>query len=393
MATAGRAASSPAPASDAAGRLREAAFVRFAVRADGDALAATGLLATGCVAAGVPFQARVVRGWESRRPAAADDATAVGVGTDAPAADLTIPSERGPARRHAFETARELGAEPDPILALAGAFAATDSTAVVESVAGDVLAAARERGLVERRPGVAAPVADATDGLAHTTLAHAPFSGEADAARAAVEGIDADGDGSNRADERSDEHYRRVGSLLALSVAGSESTPRAAAAVERALRPHAIADGEPFATVGGYADVLGALARDAPGVGLALALGSDAERAALDAWRDHAGRAHAAIRAATTARYDGLFVARLPAAAPVATAARLLRDFRSPEPVVLTVTEERAAAAACTEAAVGESMTVAASARDGTGSGDDRRGEACFEGSGDEFVAAFREAR
>ncbi|WP_135828306.1 serine/threonine-protein kinase [Halorussus halobius] len=384
----------PAPAaSDAAAALREAGFVRVLARADGDCLAAAGLLARACGARDVPYQVRVGRFGETLADADPDDDASdadatVGVGLD-PSADVHLPGEATPTSVIAFDAARELDATPDPMLALAGVVAAERPPGAGETA--HVLEAAREAG-VERRPGVGVPTDDLADGLAHSTLAHADYSGDPDAAQAALAELDLPVD--------LDESARRtVAAEYALAVAGDEAaTDRAAEAVERALAPHAVgADRESganaFATVEGYADVLAAVARERPGTGVALALGHDVRADALDAWRAHAERAHATLREGTTGRYDGLFALRTDDA-PVETVARLVRDFRSPEPVALVVTESAAAAAAVEAADVGAAMTEAAAEVGGRGGGTARRGYARFdaETAAREFLAAFREA-
>jgi hypothetical protein len=381
-------------ASDVAGLLAGAEFVRLLARADGDCLAGAGLLARACAQRGVPYQVRVGRFGEtladpeSDESADADDAT-VGVGLD-PAADAHLPTETTPASVTAYDAARELDASPDPVLALAGVTAAGHPPGASESA--HVLEAARARGL-EGRPGVGMPTEDLADGLAHSTLAHADYSGDAEAAQAALAelGLPA---------ELDDSAHQRVASEFALAVAGADSaTDRAAASVERALRPDAVAGGDdtPFATVEGYADVLEAVARERPGSGVALALGHDARADALDAWRDHAQQAHAALREGTTGRYDGLFALRTESA-PVETVARLLLDFRSPEPMALVVADAEAAAASVESADggdVGTAIAEAAAAVGGTGGGTPRRGYARFDPETDakEFLSAFREAR
>ena len=382
MAVAGR-SGEQAAASSLADALREAAFVRLLAAPDGDALAATGLFARALTERATPFQASVVRTERPTNESVDDtadetDTTTVRVGHDGPAA-LTLTDR--PASETAFEACRELGTEPDPVLALAGTFAASD---IEGSAAFDV---ARERGHIEQRPGISAPVEDVADGLAHTTLAHAPFSGDREAAAAALD---------SRRFGTGDDGHRRVASLLVLSVLGMEhSTPRAATAIERALEPYAIVDGEragpQFGTVGGYADVLCASAHEQPGVGLALALGHDAREAALSAWRTHAKRAHAALGSERTERHRNLFVVHVTAGTPLSTTARLLCEFRSPEPVALVCTESAAAVAAAEDADIGRRTGAAATTAGGTGDGSARRGRARFEDS-EEFVAALREA-
>jgi len=361
----------PTPAtspSDLAGSLREAAFVRLVSGATGEALAATGLLARALD--DTPFQASVVRPFEDPDRTTEADLT-VAVGRAQSAADVAL-TDRAAAT--AFETARELGTA-DPALALAGTIAAGE-------VDGTVAEAATQAGL-ERRPGVAVPVADLADGLAHSTLFVAPFSGEADAARAAMADLDVDPDGTP-----SDDDGRRLASLVALAVT-EDAPPRAADAVQRALRP---AVGGPFETVGGYADVLDAVARERPGTAVALALGHEVVREdALDAWRTHARRAHEAVADATTGRYDGLFVARGDAM-PTGTVARLFADFRAPEPVTLVVTDGEAAVRATDGRDVAAPTRAAADAVGGDAAGTGDRARARFDVSTADFIEAFREA-
>ncbi len=417
MSTTGRPAEA-APAASVAAALRDAEFVRLVACADGDALAATGLLAGALTDAGVPFQAGVARtgGAVSRRLDAADgQPLAVGVdatGADADAADAdatdttTLVREDHSASITAFEAARELGADPDPVLALAGAFAAGQRPG--EGDTAPLLEAATDAGSVERSPGVVVPTDDAANGLAHSTLLHGAFSGRpdeaeelvADARAGAEEESDgdstADGDAPGEDDTPADpldteSGRRRLASLVAVETAGDDTaSERAAVAIERALRPHATPDG-PFATLGGYAEILDALAREQPGTGVALALGGDCRTAALSAWRDHARRAHEGLREATTGRYDGLFVARVEEA-PVETTARLLADFRSPEPAVLVVADGEAAVVARPDAAAPiDPMWEAAESLDGDASVGPRGGYATFDGEADAFVTAFRE--
>ncbi len=395
-------------ASDVAGGLREADFVRLLARADGDCLAAAGLLARACADRATPYQVRVGRFGETladadaadsdRDDSATDDSadsgdTTLAVGLD-PAADVHLSADETPASVTAYDAVEELGATPNAALALAGVVAAGRPAGAGESA--HILERARGAGL-SRRPGVGVPTDDLVDGLAHSTLAHADYSGDSEAVQATLAelGLPA---------ELDDEAHRAVSSEFALAVTGAEgATDRAAESVERALRPHAIpgagSDEEspdalaPFATVEGYADVLEAVARERPGAGIALALGHDARADALDAWRDHGERAHGVLREATTGRYDGLFALRTDDA-PVETVARLLRDFRSPEPTALVVTDSEAAAAAVERSAVGAAMTEAAQAVGGTGGGTPSRGYARFDPETDakEFLTAFREA-
>ena len=373
---------------DLVATLTEAPFVRVAPRADGDAIAAAGLLLRALDERSIPFQARAV---VPTADPPTDEAT-VPIGF----ADGPFAGER-PASAEAADLVRELGSEPDMALALAGCHAA----GIVPSAAGlDVP--------FERHEGVGIPTADPTDGLAHSTLVHADFSGDETATTDALADL-ADDEGRGRG--------KAIASFLALETVGAEgATPRAAERVERALRPHATPDG-PFETVEGYADVLDCLADEAPGIALALAMGHDVSADALDVWRVHSEAAHRGLREATTDRYDGLFVARIDvrsggsrgpdpdperestsdgtATVPLETIARLLRDFRSPEPVALVVSEHRAAAASGEGASIadlGDAIATAANASDGIGGGTAIRATAEFDAEPMAFIDAVREA-
>jgi len=393
-------ATSATPAPDAlAGVLADAPFVRLVATDDGDAVAAAGLLARALRAVGTPFQVRVSR---DPTPDAGDDAVAVTVGADR--GPHAITGAGRPASTDAFATARALGDDPDPVVALAGVVAAGSVPGTDGS--GDALEMAERSERVRRRPGVALPTADLGDGLAASTLVRTPYSGDGEAARAALAdvGLPADLD---------DDAHRRLASLVAVDVADAEgASARAASAVERALRPYAtVGDAAPFETVGGYADVLDALAREASGTGVALALDADPSNglrtAALDAWRTHGLAAHRALDDAATGRYDGCFVVRVDAAESVLpTVARLARDFRSPEPVAVAVDEAagRLAAAAVEPLGIGDACRSAATEFGGDGWGTaDRGGIAVGAADGDDeseatdgditgALAALREA-
>lgn len=373
MSTAGRDQTSATPPSDVAGALDGAEFVRLVARATGDGLAAAGLLARALSARDTPFQASVARPFEDAARATDADVT-VSVGASSVEADVRVRAE--PLSTEAVEIVRALGEQPAPALALAGTTVSGDR----DGTAGGAIA---EQAGFERRPGLAVPVPDYADGLSHTTLLHAPFSGE----RAAVEEALAALDLPDALDE---DAHRRVASLAALAVAGDESaSDRASEAIERALHPYL---GGPFETIGGYGDVLDAVARQRPGLGVALALGHDGVREqALDAWRTHANRAHTGIRTAETERYDGLFAVRGDAM-PVSTVARLAAQFRSPEPVTLAVAEGEASVRATDGRDVATPLSAAADAVAGTAVGHGPRARARFEGETIDFLVQFREA-
>jgi hypothetical protein len=362
-------AAADAPADGVATTLAAASFVRLQCSADGDGLAAAGLLARALRGADVPFQVRVSA---SRTDAPVDDdGLVVCVGPEGSSADVTIDPEDGPASLDAYRIAADIGAgdsAPDPVIALAGAVADGGHP---ESVAGSLVDAATDAGRVVRRPGVAVPVADPVDGLAHTTLLHAPFSGDVDDAESVLSSLSVP-------DDPDDETRRSVASAVALAVAGDgDAPPHAADAVERALAPYATPD-SPAATLGGFADVLTAVARERPGTGVALVLGHGGRDAAVDAWRAHGRAVHGALRSAPIERHDGVVVVRAAGTAAVAdhpgrlaTLARLARDFRSPEPLVVAVGDGLAAVSARESGAADAAATLAAAfpAAEGTWNG------------------------
>lgn len=393
-----------------ASALASSGFVRVYARPTGDALAAAGLLARALRERDIGFQVRTTR----ERTVPDGEGAAVTLGWDAP--DATgVPTGARPLSVVAASVADAMGADPDPLTGLAGVVAA-------EAVPGDagsggLLEEAERRGLVSRRPGVAVPTADLGAGLARSTLFRAPYSGDPEAARSLLAELDLPA-------EPGDDDRRRLASAVALD-ATAEAPPRAVGAVERALRPYETPTG-PFATLGGQADVFRALARERPGLGVALALGADVAGEALSTWGGHADRAHELLADPTTGRYDGAFVCRVetaPADVPaLAPAARLVRDYASPEPVALVVSDEAAAAAGdgSVDATAALRAAVAGASEHGDATenaddvdgiddadgadraddgfdadvtGDAREGEARFDG-GDvqSFVAAFREA-
>jgi len=323
MALDGRPDAPAAPADEVADACREAGLVRILGTTSGESLAAVGLLGRALGDAGVPFQARLASP-SSEDIGATDADLTVAVGRRDRRIDHALDATpEADAIERAYAVAGDVGSA-DPILGLAGAVAAdTEPPARIREDA--------EAAGIDRRPGVAVPTADLADGLAHSTLVHTPFSGDRNRAGDALADLDLPEDPD--ADDR-----RRVASLVALAVAEVEDCPpRATRAIERALNPHV---GGPYETVGGYADVLDALARTRPGLGIAVALGRGGRDDALEAWREHGVAVHRAVSEADRARHDGLVVAHVDAAGSVSrleSVARLVRDFRSPEPTVLTL--------------------------------------------------------
>lgn len=371
--------------------LRSASLLAVRVRPTGDTLAAAGLLARAAQRLDTPFHLRA-----TRQPELAVEGTTVFVGypdhvtvaapdeADTEAGrSIRLSADRTSVTGHIAELLREAGIEPAPVLTLAGQVAAG------EQPSGEPLEAAERADAVTRRPGVGVPTAELATGLAYTTALRLPVSNDPAAATEllAAAGLD---------ERREPESLRRLASLVALD-ATSDRPAAAVAATQRRLHPHET-DG-PFGSVEGYADLLSALAVADPGLGVAAATQpASVADAALNAWREHGQRVHAAFGDARTARYDGVFVCRVEdepddssAAGHLPGVARLAGAFRSPEPRTLVVGDGRAAAVGTPAAPVAEPLRAAAEAADGTWFGD-RRGTAQFAGDTQPFVERFREA-
>lgn len=357
--------------SEIAEALDGAQFVRLVGDATGEAVAATGVVARALDAEATPFQASISRPFADPDRTTEADVT-VAFGHTHAVADVIVSTN--PAAT-AFEITRELGTPGDPILALAGTIAGGKPDE-------RVLSAAQQRG-VERRPGIALPVEETATGLAHSTLLSGPFSGDQKRARTMLSEL-----GLSDDEALSDNDRRRLASRVSLAVT-DERPPGAADPLSRGLHPHV---GGPFETVGGYADVLDAVARVEPGQAVMLAMGHEGVRqTALSVWRRHGERVHGAIRDATTGRYDGLYVAR-GGTMPVGSVARLLAQFHAPEPVTLAVTDDRAAAYAAGDHDVTAMLATATDVVGGDSLGDSTHALATVEVSTAEFIEAVREA-
>ncbi len=363
--------SSPAPdaghePSPVATALSSGAFLRVFARQSGDAVAAAGVIARAARAAGSGFQLRTTRETTvGDADAETDDERTVAVGWDAPDAIGLVPKS-GPLAVQAADVVREAGLDPDPILALAGAFAAGVQPGTGGT--GALIEAAERRDAVVERPGVAVPTADVADGLAHTTRLRLPISGDTDAATDFVADFGPD------ATDLDPEAHRDLASVVALD-ATAEAPVSAVPATERVLDPF-VTPGGSFETLGGFAEVVDATARVDPGTAVALALDPGTVRGAgIDCWRDHAETVHAVLDAAETARYDGVFVVRADSIDPdtlgaealdaeaggtesegdtivgaFPTVARLARDFSSPEQTALAVGDHGTAVASTRDA-------------------------------------------
>ena len=411
-------ASDPAAAETVAAAVAAAPFVRLFGHADGDSVAACGLLAVALREQGVPFRVHVAADPTTEAAAAVDTADAgdtddvvdsagnadertlvVGRGRRA-AVDLAVPTRGGdrPASVAAAAISRELGVDPDPVLALAGVVAAGETPGAADSER--LLEAAQTADLVARRPGVALPTADLADGLAHSTRFDASFSGDREAAADHLAEVDVSSESDGDRDEAA---HTRLASLVAVETATAPTAaPQAADSVEAALRPYATPAG-PCATLGGYADVLSALAHERPGVALSLAFDAPgAVDEAIEVWRAHGAATHAALASPTVGRYNGVSVFRVATERPTVlpTVARLARRFRSPEPVALAVTEEpvdgqrHAAAAATEQCGLGDAMRTVAAEFDGDGGGTPTAATLALDGEIDagDTIAAVREA-
>jgi hypothetical protein len=356
MAAAGHSEDAPDRAATA---LANAEFVRLVATADGDSLAAAGLLARGLDAVEIPYQASLAAVPE---PPATDADCTVAIGH--PTGDVTL--QNAPLALEAVSILETLAPEAvDLELALAGTVCTGN----------DPSEQLLERANLERRPGVAIPTDDPIDGIAGSTLVHAGFSGDTDVTETALS-------------ELEETTGRSLASFVALS-ALEDAPPRAAEAIERTLRPYVT---DRFETLGGFGDVLDAVARLQPGTGLALALGSDVETAARSVWQTHGQRAHTILRTAETGRYEGLYVLRTESASPavLGTVSRLAFWYRSPEPIALAVTD--GAAAAVGETAIESPLAESAATLDGRANARNDAGAATFDGTTDEFTAAFRRA-
>lgn len=352
-----------APAECVAASLGDAGFVRVVAAPRGDALAALGVLCRALDDRTVPFLAAIRRPGDAGDAGDADESVTLGFAATHATHSLVLDPVS-----EAYEIAAVLST-PDVVLGLAGTLAG--DPVAVGRIADDATAAG-----FSRRPGLVIPTADPVDGLAHSTLVHGAFSGDADAARAVVGEF-----------EPSDESWRRLASDVALAVAESAPpTSPAGRALERVLRPHA---GGPLETVGGYGDVLDALARRSPGLGIAAVLGDVDVDAALDVWRNHGQTVHGAVAGAELRRHDGLVTTADvddPALEPVA---RLLRDYRSPERTVFVAGRDRNALA------VGEEANAASLLRDCTADGtvvDGHAGVATTTAAPDDVERALRDA-
>ncbi len=362
--------------------LASAGFVRVLTRATGDGLAAAGVLGRALSSLGTPYQVGVAPTTADRRrradgPTAEEtDPTTVLIGATPGVDARVLPTTDGPASVVAAAVVDELGVTPDATLARAGAVAAGVPPETTSMPGSDG---------VERRPGLAVPTTDPADGLAHSTLVHAPFSGDPTASGQVLGALDLP--------EALDENARRR-LASAVAIRASETDDGVGpGGVERLLRP-VPTPAAPFETLGGFGDVLTATASVEPGVGVALALGHDVRDAALSAWREHGRAVHATLADARTSRYDGVFVTQAAGSPPVRATAALSLSTQSPEPTALVLGDGEAAVAATEAVDVRDPLRAAARAVDAEADPTPSGGYLSYDGETDvtQLLAAFREA-
>ena len=353
-------------------RLASATLVKLVPRVDGDAIAAAGTVARALQQADVPFQISPARTRTDRRNRieTATDAVVVAVGA-LDGADATISADGTTVSETAASVAGSIGEIDEPELPLAGIIAGGGTPGAVPTL----LERAKARGL-ERQPGIATPVADLADGLAHSTLVHTPVSGDRQRARELLDTI------GITADAPEESALRTVASLAAIDGTDTDSPKRAAETIGRFVSPYVTPEG-PFETLGGYADVIDAAARHAPGTAVALAIGGNVREPALSAWREHAVAVHDGLRNASTGRYDGFVVLRVDDGPPAAIARRY-RDIATAEPVVVGIGPSSIGVATTEKAATAGPLAAVSDAVDGTADWSHRSGFVAAGGEIDE---------
>ena len=328
-----------------ANAIESAQFVHIRTAPTGDAIAAACVLVSGLEQRSIPYHVRIVRGYEEietdpnlgRDTPDDDDDLTVSIGRPQSDTQHVLPPA-GSDRSASVASAtllRELGIEPDPVRALAGVVAAGDLPG--ENGSGPLVDAALQQGRVIQRPGIGRATHDLADGIAHSTLFHADFSGDPTAVSAILASLDLPA-------EVDDAGWTRLASRVAIEATSGAHADVTSPALDRVLRPHETPNG-PLATIEGLGDVLETVSSAQPGVALAYALSPEHEAlrtTALDCWRSESQAAHTAIRSAHTSRYDGLVVVRAMVDRPsvLSTVARIIAETRSPEPAVLAIGTE-----------------------------------------------------
>lgn len=315
MATTGRSAeTTPAP-ERAATLCRESEFVHLVGSPDGDSLAAIGVLGRALDTLSVPYQASIARTPADAATRLVDGGESISIGLPETGDTRFV---EGSLAVGAYETARILDTDPDPILAIAGAIAGGFSPT------GPALEAAEEAG-VQERPGLGLPTADLTTGLAYSGWLHAEFSGDEQQAGAFLADIGLPA-------EMDDDAHTRLASTIALEITGAVGDERPAAGLADVVAP--LSSPGPFETVEGHADVLDAVAMNAAGIGLAFVLGHTNSDAAVEEWKTARERLHRTVHHVELEDWNEFQVGTAETQDPRA-AARLVRDFRADGPVVI----------------------------------------------------------
>lgn len=314
MATTGRTTDGADDATDVASLLRAAEFVQLVGAPDGDALAAVGILGNALDTLETPYQVSMATSVADAESRLLDRGTTLGLGLATGDGHLADDSTA----LGAYDVASTLDADPDPVLAIAGAIAG----GVVPS--GKALDAAEANGVV-RRPGVGLPTADIGAGLAFSGRLHGSFSGDEQSAGAFLADLSLPA-------ELDDDAQTRLASAVALDVAGSTATGATTDALESVLAPFDALG--PFETVEGYADVLDTLAATDPGIGVAFVLGYEEKATALEAWKTAGKQLHQTVARLALESTDDVAYGTIEAGAP-RSVARLVRDFRHSAPAVL----------------------------------------------------------
>lgn len=332
MATASRPSSPPSDPDRIATALQEASLVRILTPTYGGAIAAAGLMARALAQRDVPFQvapttSRTER--VQRRTDGDEEATTILIG-DHDQSSLSIDPRR-PVEAVTAVLSR-IDADPAPVLALAGLIAAGKQPQALP----ELRERAQERGMTQQL-GVGIPTAAYADGLTHSLLFHATFSGDREAVIDHFTALGIEGDTPVTEAER-----RAVASLVAIEATGDGRAPSAVRTVERALRPHTITG--PFATVEGYGDVLALVSECQPGLAVAIALGSDLTETALSVWHEQAAAVHECLHSAPWTQYEDCLLVPV-SDAPPRSVARLTQEVYSTESMVLAVGPTTAAIA------------------------------------------------
>jgi hypothetical protein len=306
MATTGTATESRDPV-NLASDLHDADLVRVVSRADGDGLAAATILGAALADRDIPRHLSLAPSRKRVAPRLEGDDTVIVLGFQGFEQSCNADS----AAACAYELAQELGTDPDPGLALAGA------TVAGVPPADPALEAARDRGLTQR-PGLAIPTADMATGLAYTGWLHAEFSGDEEATTKFLADLDLP-------EPMNEQGHRMVASAVALEATDTQPSERASTAIANAVGPRTTPTA--FETIGGYADVLNAATKMDAGAALAALL-TGAESRLLEMWQMYGAKVHEAVAElpqtetpVETATVEGI---------PPEDVARLGRDFRVP---------------------------------------------------------------